>query len=111
MLRLLAAVDGGLLESYWERYSGGDKDVFLNSLLDHLRGGNVGAAIEGRLQNRPDRAKKWKQLCDAFVKIYGAFLKDLTDIDEHKILLDMYAAGEMAELRDLVARFAPVGNC
>lgn len=103
--RLASDVQPETLSDAWDRYSRGDKDVFFVSLAAVLRGADRQQVLAAAAGTYPGGEGDLHRLSDEYIRIYGAFLAELGQVEEVGVLRDIYASGDMKELRELVGPY------
>lgn len=98
--RLAADVEEARLIACWDRYSKGDKDIFFFHLTEALRRADRPAASAGN-------QREMHRLGEEYLRIYDAFVAELSALDAAAVLRDIYSSGDMLELRGLIAGLRP----
>ncbi len=99
--RLVEEVSDDRVAQTWDRYSKGDRDIFFFSLIDTLR--PISPALPAAVRSEEARLELI-HLGEEYLRIYDAFIAELTRLDEAHVLREIYSSGDMQIVKELVER-------
>lgn len=97
--RLAGGIEEERIAQAWDRYSKGDRDIFFFGLIDALRPSSP--ALPEAVGTEEDR-EELAHLSEEYLRIYDAFIAELGRLDEAHVLHDIYLAGDMKIVKDLL---------
>lgn len=99
--RLVAEVEEDRIAQAWGRYSKGDRDIFFFGLTDALRPSSP--ALPSAIRSEEARLEL-THMSEEYLRIYDAFVAELTRLDEAHVLREIYSSGDMKIVKDLVEK-------